>query len=71
MLRAYCHKMMEEVRSDYVMARISDADKTTIIDNCNATLLWPDIDEFASKEDLMSWRQELTALCDTIIENLP
>lgn len=50
--------------------KISEADKTTIMDKCNEVIRWLDANQLAEKEEYEHKQKELEALCNPIITKL-
>jgi L1 cell adhesion molecule like protein len=65
-LRSYCFTMKHRV-----VERISDAERTTVIEKCNEALCWLDANQFAEKEEIESQLKKLEAICHTVNENMP
>ena len=50
-LEAYCFNMKSTVEDEKFKDKLSDADKTTIMDTCNEIIKWLDANQLAEKEE--------------------
>lgn len=50
--------------------KITEADKTTIMDKCNEVIRWLDANQLAEKEEYEHKQKELESLCNPIITKL-
>ncbi|KAJ6635559.1 Heat shock 70 kDa protein cognate 4 [Pseudolycoriella hygida] len=69
-LESYCFNMKATMDEDNLKGKISDADKTLILDKCNETIKWLDGNQFAEKEEFEHRQKELEAICNPIITKL-
>ncbi|XP_052872952.1 heat shock 70 kDa protein cognate 4-like [Anopheles cruzii] len=69
-LESYCFNMKSTVEDANVKDKIPDADKTLILDKCNATISWLDANQMAEKEEFEHKQKELEAVCNPIIQKL-
>ncbi|XP_055601461.1 heat shock 70 kDa protein cognate 4-like [Uranotaenia lowii] len=69
-LESYCFNMKSTMEDANVKDKIPDADKTLIMDKCNATIQWLDGNQTAEKEEFEHKQKELEAVCNPIIQKL-
>jgi len=69
-LESYCFNMKATMDEDNLKGKISDTDKTLIMDKCNETIKWLDGNQFAEKEEFEHRQKELEAICNPIITKL-
>uniref|UniRef100_A0A0K8TQ44 Heat shock 70 kDa protein cognate 4 n=1 Tax=Tabanus bromius TaxID=304241 RepID=A0A0K8TQ44_TABBR len=69
-LESYCFNMKATLDEDNLKGKISDGDKTTILDKCNETIKWLDANQLADKEEYEHRQKELEAVCNPIITKL-
>uniref|UniRef100_A0A182T5L4 Heat shock cognate 70 n=1 Tax=Anopheles maculatus TaxID=74869 RepID=A0A182T5L4_9DIPT len=69
-LEAYCFNMKSTMEDANIKDKIPDADKTLIMDKCNATIAWLDGNQTAEKEEFEHKQKELEAVCNPIIQKL-
>jgi len=69
-LESYCFNMKATLDEDNLKTKISDSDRTTILDKCNETIKWLDANQLAEKEEYEHRQKELEAVCNPIITKL-
>jgi L1 cell adhesion molecule like protein len=69
-LESYCFNMKATMDEDNLKGKISETDKTLIMDKCNETIKWLDGNQFAEKEEFEHRQKELEAICNPIITKL-
>ncbi|XP_037094428.1 heat shock 70 kDa protein cognate 4-like [Pollicipes pollicipes] len=69
-LESYCFNMKSTVEDDKVKDKISDADKTAIVDKCNDTIKWLDANQLAEKDEFEHKQKELEQICNPVISKL-
>lgn len=69
-LESYCFNMKATMDEDNLKGKITDTDKTLIMDKCNETIKWLDGNQFAEKEEFEHRQKELEAICNPIITKL-
>ncbi|XP_068694171.1 heat shock cognate 71 kDa protein-like [Montipora capricornis] len=69
-LESYAYNMKSTVEDDKVKDKISEEDKTAIMDKCKEIIEWLDKTEAADKEDYEAKQKELEAVCNPIITKL-
>ena len=69
-LESYCFNMKSTVEDDKVKDKISETDKTTIVDKCNDTIKWLDANQLAEKDEFEHRQKELEQICNPIISKL-
>jgi len=69
-LEGYTYQMKSTVEDDKMKDKISEEDKTTIVDKCKETLEWLDTNNDASKDEYESKQKELESVCAPIITKL-
>ncbi|KAF4516978.1 hypothetical protein B566_EDAN005580 [Ephemera danica] len=69
-LESYCFNMKATVEDEKLKDKISDADKTTIMDKCNEVIRWLDANQLAEKEEFEHKQKELEGVCNPIVTKL-
>jgi len=69
-LESYCFNMKSAVEDEKLKDKISDSDKTTILDKCNEVIRWLDANQLAEKEEFESQQKELEAVCNPIMTKM-
>ena len=69
-LESYCFNMKATLDEPNLKDKISEADKTTILDKCNETIKWLDANQTAEKEEFEHHQKELEAVCNPIVTKL-
>jgi heat shock protein 1/8 len=69
-LESYCFNMKSTVEDEKLKDKISEADKTTIMDKCNEVIRWLDSNQLAEKEEFEHKQKELEAVCNPIVTKL-
>lgn len=69
-LESYCFNMKSTVEDEKMKDKISDAEKTQILDKCNETVKWLDSNQLAEKEEYEHKQKEVEAICNPIITKL-
>uniref|UniRef100_A0A0A9W3D3 Heat shock 70 kDa protein cognate 4 n=2 Tax=Lygus hesperus TaxID=30085 RepID=A0A0A9W3D3_LYGHE len=69
-LESYCFNMKSTVEDEKLKDKISEADKTTILEKVNEVIRWLDANQLAEKEEFEHKQKELEALCNPIITKL-
>jgi len=69
-LEAYAYNMKSTVEDDKMKDKISEGDKTTIIDKCKETLEWMDSNQDSSKDEFEAKQKEIESVCAPIITKL-
>jgi L1 cell adhesion molecule like protein len=69
-LESYCFNMKSTVEDEKLKDKISDADKTTIMDKCNEVIRWLDANQLAEKEEFEAQQKELESVCNPIVTKL-
>ena len=69
-LESYCFNMKATLDEENLKTKISDSDRTTIMDKCNETIKWLDGNQLAEKEEYEHRQKELEAICNPIITKL-
>merc|ERR1712071_478228 len=58
-LESYCFNMRSTVEDEKFKDKLSDADKTTILDKCNEIIKWLDANQLAEKEEFEHKQKEI------------
>nr|AFN65688.1 heat shock cognate protein 70 [Frankliniella occidentalis] len=66
-LESYCFNMKSTVEDDKMKDKISESEKTQILDKCNETVKWLDANQLAEKEEYEHKQKEVEAVCNPII----
>lgn len=69
-LESYCFNMKATMEDDKLKDKITDSDKTLILDKCNDTIKWLDANQLAEKEEYEHRQKELESVCNPIITKL-
>ncbi|EDW81473.1 uncharacterized protein Dwil_GK11009 [Drosophila willistoni] len=69
-LESYCFNMKATLDEENLKTKISDSDRTTILDKCNDTIKWLDANQLADKEEYEHRQKELEGVCNPIITKL-
>lgn len=69
-LESYAYHMKSTVEDEKVRDKISEDDRTTIVDKCNETISWIDSNTDASKEEYDKRQKELERICNPVITKL-
>lgn len=69
-LESYCFNMKATMEDDKLKDKITDSDKTLIMDKCNDTIKWLDANQLAEKEEYEHRQKELESVCNPIITKL-
>lgn len=69
-LESYCFNMKATMEDDKLKDKLSDSDKTLIMDKCNDTIKWLDANQLADKEEYEHRQKELESVCNPIITKL-
>jgi len=69
-LESYCFNMKSTMEDEKLKDKISESDKTTILDKCNEVIRWLDANQLAEKEEYEHKQKELEALCNPIITKM-
>lgn len=69
-LESYCFNMKSAVEDEKLKDKISESDKTTILDKCNEVIRWLDANQLAEKEEFESQQKELEAVCNPIMTKM-
>ncbi|XP_065079608.1 heat shock 70 kDa protein cognate 4 isoform X1 [Ochlerotatus camptorhynchus] len=69
-LESYCFNMKATMEDDKLKDKITDSDKTLIMDKCNDTIKWLDANQLADKEEYEHRQKELESVCNPIISKL-
>lgn len=69
-LESYAYNMKSTVEDEKVKDKISDEDKTLIMEKCKEVIDWLEKNESANKEDLEAKQKEIEKVCSPIITKL-
>ena len=69
-LESYAFNMKSTVEDEKLKDKISDEDKTKIIEKCNEVIAWLDANQTAEKEEFEHQQKELEGVCMPIITKL-
>jgi len=69
-LESYCFNMKSTVEDEKFKDKLSDADKTTIMDKCNEIIKWLDANQLADKEEYEHKQKEIERVCNPIVTKL-
>ena len=66
-LESYCFNMKASMDDESLKTKISESDKTLILDKCNETIKWLDGNQTAEKEEFEHRQKEMEAVCSPIV----
>ncbi|XP_013108281.1 heat shock 70 kDa protein cognate 4 [Stomoxys calcitrans] len=69
-LESYCFNMKATLDEENLKTKISESDRTTIMEKCNETIKWLDANQLADKEEYEHRQKELEGVCNPIITKL-
>ena len=69
-LESYTYSMKQTVEDEKVKDKISEEDKKTILDKCNATMEWLDANQTAEKDEFEHQQKELEGICNPIVTKM-
>ncbi|KAK3877096.1 hypothetical protein Pcinc_018168 [Petrolisthes cinctipes] len=69
-LESYCFNMKSAVEDDKLKDKVSDEEKTKIMDTCNEAIKWLDSNQLAEKEEYEHKQKEVEQVCSPIITKL-
>jgi L1 cell adhesion molecule like protein len=69
-LESYAFNMKSTVEDEKLKDKISDEDKTKIVEKCNEVIRWLDANQTAEKEEFEHQQKELEGVCMPIITKL-
>merc|ERR1712071_572038 len=69
-LESYCFNMKSTVEDEKVKDKLSDADKSTILDKCNEIIKWLDANQLADKEEFEHKQKDIERVCNPIVTKL-
>ncbi|XP_055301915.1 heat shock 70 kDa protein cognate 4 [Sitodiplosis mosellana] len=69
-LESYCFNMKSTLDEENIKAKVSEADRNTILEKCNETIKWLDANQLGEKEEYEHRQKELEGVCNPIITKL-
>jgi len=69
-LESYCFNMKSAVEDEKLKDKVTDEDKTKIMEVCNDTIKWMDANQLAEKEEFEHKQKEVEQVCSPIITKL-
>nr|AJW67923.1 heat shock cognate 70 [Sitodiplosis mosellana] len=69
-LESYCFNMKSTLDEENIKAKVSEADRNTILEKCNETIEWLDANQLGEKEEYEHRQKELEGVCNPIITKL-
>jgi len=69
-LESYCFNVKATLDEEKLKDKISDSDRTVILDKCNETIKWLDGNQCAEREEYEHRQKELEAVCNPIMTKL-
>lgn len=69
-LESYCFNMKSAVEDDKLKDKVSDEDKSKILDTCNEAIKWLDANQLAEKDEYEHKQKEVEQVCSPIITKL-
>nr|XP_023021767.1 heat shock 70 kDa protein cognate 4 [Leptinotarsa decemlineata] len=70
LLESYCFNIKSTMEDDKIKDKISESDKTTVMEKCNEVIAWLDANQLAEKEEYEHKQKELENICNPIITKL-
>uniref|UniRef100_A0A146LE38 Heat shock protein cognate 4 n=2 Tax=Lygus hesperus TaxID=30085 RepID=A0A146LE38_LYGHE len=69
-LESYCFNIKSTIEDEKLKDKISESDKTTVMEKCNEVIAWLDANQLAEKEEYEHKQKELEGICNPIITKL-
>jgi len=69
-LESYCFNMKSTVEDEKFKDKISDDDRTKILEACNDTIKWLDMNQLGEKEEYEHKQKEIEQICNPIITKM-
>ncbi|XP_070536294.1 heat shock 70 kDa protein-like [Ptychodera flava] len=69
-LESYCFNMKNTVEDEKLKDKISEEDKTKIIEKCQEVITWLDINQTAEKDEYEDRLKEIEGICKPVITKL-
>ena len=69
-LESYIFNIKNTIEDNKISSKISEADKTTVLNKCNDVLSWLDANQMAEIDEFEYQRQELEKLCMPIMSKI-
>jgi len=69
-LESYCFNMKSTVEDEKFKDKISDDDRTKILEACNETIKWLDMNQLGEKEEYEHKQKEIEQICNPIITKM-
>merc|ERR1719481_1120208 len=69
-LESYCFNMKSTVEDEKFKDKISEEDRTKILDTCNETIKWLDMNQLGEKEEYEHKQKEIEQVCNPIITKM-
>jgi heat shock protein 1/8 len=69
-LESYCFNMKATLEEENLKTKMSESERTTIMDKCNETIKWLDANQLAAKDEYEHRQKELEAVCNPIITKM-
>ncbi|XP_059619675.1 heat shock 70 kDa protein cognate 4 [Phlebotomus argentipes] len=69
-LESYCFNLKASMEDDKVKDKITEAEKTQVLEKCNETIKWLDANQLAEKEEYEHRQKELEQVCNPIMTKI-
>jgi len=69
-LESYCFNMKSTVEDEKFKDKISEEDRTKILETCNETIKWLDMNQLGEKEEYEHKQKEIEQVCNPIITKM-
>ena len=69
-LESYAFQMKSTMDDDKVKDKVSEADRTSVVDKCKEVIAWLDSNQMAEKEEFEHQQKELEKVCTPIVTKL-
>jgi len=69
-LESYCFNMKSTVEDEKFKDKVTEEEKTKILDACNDTIKWLDANQLAEKEEFEHKQKEIEQICNPIITKM-
>jgi len=69
-LESYCFNMKSTVEDEKFKDKISDDDRTKILEACNETIKWLDMNQLGEKEEYEHKQKDIEQICNPIITKM-
>jgi L1 cell adhesion molecule like protein len=69
-LESYCFNIKSTLEDDNIKSKISESDRSKVMDKCSEILKWLDSNQMAETDEFSHKQKELESICNPIIAKL-